>query len=185
MKVNKLSSSSDKTAMIIIAVGLIVTAVVTRLLPHPANFAPIAAVALFGGAVLPRKWALTLPLFCMIISDLIIGLHPLILFTWGSFAVIALLGSRYLKKITPLTVVGASIGASVLFYLVSNFGVWLEGRLYPVTLQGLIHCYYNALPFFRNTLVGDLVFSTILFGTYALAYKAAIQKPNSNGLIKT
>lgn len=185
MKVDKLSNSSDLNIKVLVAVGLIVAAVITRLLPHPANFAPIAAVALFGGAVLPRKWALSLPLFCMIISDLIIGLHPLILFTWGSFAVIAYLSGRYLKNITPLSVVGASVGASILFYLVSNFGVWLEGRLYPVTFQGLVHCYYNALPFFRNTILGDLVFSTILFGTYALAYRALAHKSNANDLAKS
>jgi len=165
MKLQRLQS--DNKFGLAIAITLLAIAVMSRIMPHPANFAPIAAIALFGGAILPRKLAITVPLLAMVISDLFIGLHPLIMFTWGTFALIALLSSAKFKSITPLAVLGSSAGASVLFYLVTNFGVWIEGRLYAQTLSGLVQCYYNALPFFRNTLLGDVVFTSVLFGLYA------------------
>lgn len=158
----------NKTGLIIV-ITLIAFAVVSRLAPHPANVAPITAVALFGGAVLPRKLALTLPLFAMIISDYFIGFHPLIFFTWGSFVLIALLSSYRFRNITFSGVFSGSIGASLLFYVITNFGVWFEGRLYDRTLSGLLSSYYNALPFFRNTLLGDLVYTGLLFGAYVVA----------------
>ena len=187
MKQPILQDQSNLSAKLVLAVGLVILAASTRLMPHPANFAGIAAVALFGGALLPRAWALTLPLASMIVSDLIIGLHPLIFFTWGTFAAIAFLSSKYLRKVTAFSVVGASVGASLLFYLVTNFAVWLQGDMYPMTLQGLMHCYYMAIPFFRGTLFGDLVYSGLLFGTYALAYRYSFpgQKAFSGKLQKT
>ncbi len=175
----KITNSKDWTG-IAIAVALISFAVVSRVLPHPANFAPIAAVALFGGAILPRKWAISLPLVAMVISDLFIGLHPLVIFTWGSFAAIALVSSYRFGKLSASNVVFGSIGASILFYVVSNFGVWIEGRLYARTLEGLAQCYVNALPFFRNTLAGDLVYAGLLFGAYALATQAIYKTKTAN-----
>lgn len=160
-------SNNQKIA---IALGLIIFGVISRFLPHPPNFAPIAALSIFGGAILPRRYALTLPLVAMIISDLIIGLHGLIIFTWGSFAFIAFGANRYLaKKLTFINVVSASVVASVFFYATTNFGVWLEGFLYPRTLDGLVDAYTMALPFFRNTLIGDLVYSGAFFGLYWLS----------------
>lgn len=171
MKIAKITNSKDRLGLAL-AIALISFAVISRVLPHPANFTPIAAVALFGGAILPRRWAISLPLVAMIISDLIIGLHPLIMFTWGSFAAIALISSYRFKTISTSNVVVGSLGASILFFIVSNFGVFVEGRLYTWSLQGLAQCYINALPFFRNTLVGDIVYSALLFGAYALARSA-------------
>jgi len=150
---------------------LIFFAVAYRLVPHPANFAPIGAIAIFGGALLPRKWALLLPLGAIVLSDVFIGMHPLIGFTWGSFLLIALLSNRFFKSVSPSTVIGASFSASVLFFVITNLGVWLEGRLYPPTLEGLASSYINAVPFFRNTLLSDLVFSAILFTAYFVAYR--------------
>jgi hypothetical protein len=115
----------------------------------------------------------------MVASDLVIGLHPLVWVTWGSFLIIALASNRFLRKISPSRVFGASLGASVFFFVVTNFAVWVEGWLYPATTQGLINCYYNALPFFRNTLLGDLVFSAALFGTYALVYRLVFKGKSS------
>lgn len=173
----KLNNAEDYKPKIILALILIALVVISRVvMPYPANFAPIAAVAIFSGAILPRNWALTLPLLAMIISDFFIGMHSLVFFTWGSFMLIALLANRYMKKINPLTVVGASLGASVLFFVVSNFGVWVEGRLYPLTMSGLIQSYYYALPFFRNTLLGDMTFTVSIFSLYAVAYKLAFMR---------
>lgn len=177
MKIKKMSSSEDSGKRILLACVLITFVIISRVfMPYPPNFAPIAAIAIFAGAVLPRKWGIGLPLAAIIISDLFIGLHSTILFTWGSFVLIALLSSKYLKKIKPATVTGASLGASVLFFIVTNFGVWLEGRLYTLNWSGLVQCYYNALPFFRNTLLGDMTFTVVIFSAYALAYKFVLPK---------
>lgn len=172
MKIHRFNRPSDLVIRITLVAVLMLIAIATRLMPHPANFTSVAAVALLGGSLLPRKWALSLPLLIMVVSDFIIGLHPLILFTWGSFALIALMSNRYLHRVNAGSVVLASLSASVFFYLVTNFGVWLQGQMYAMNWSGLISCYYNAIPFFRNTLAGDLVYSGVLFGAYALAAKA-------------
>lgn len=168
MRLAKYAQEKLSTTQLVLIIALIAFAVLGRLLPHPPNFAPIAAIAIFGGALLPRRLALTLPLTAMILSDSIIGFHSMILFTWGSFAVVALASSKFVKLNNPLSIVAASLSASVFFYLVTNFGVWLEGTMYPMTLSGIATSYYQAMPFFRNTLMGDLVFTTSLFGVYAL-----------------
>ena len=170
MTIHKLDTLKGNGVYIAIVASLILLAVFGRVMPHPPNFTPMAAVAIFGAAILPRRWALILPLLAMIASDLIIGIYPMFMFTWGAFALIAWLSNRYIKQIKPALVVGASLGASILFYLVSNFGVWLEGRMYPLTATGLLNCYYQAIPFFRNTLLGDLVFTVMLFSLYAFAH---------------
>lgn len=158
---------SETYINIAIVIALVVFVVAARTAPHPANFAPVAAVALFGGAVLPRRWAVVAPLLAMIASDLIIGLHPLVLFTWGSFALIALASSAWLKGMSPIKIGLSSIGASVFFYVVTNFGVWAQGKMYAMNMHGLIDCYINALPFFRGTLAGDLFYTGVLFSVYA------------------
>lgn len=172
MKIHRFNRPSDFVIRLSLVAILMVIAVATRLMPHPANFTSVAAVALLGGSLLPRKWALSLPLLIMVVSDLIIGLHPLVLFTWGSFAVIAFASHRYMRQVNAGSVVLSSLSASVFFYLVTNFGVWLQGQMYTMNWQGLMTCYYNAIPFFRNTMAGDLVYSVVLFGAYALAAKA-------------
>jgi hypothetical protein len=176
MKISRINDSASILVKLSIAAALILFVVMARLAPHPANFAPVAAVALFGGAILPRKWAILAPVAAMIVSDLVIGLHPLILFTWGSFAFIAFASSKWLSNVTPIKVGLSSVGASVLFYLVTNFGVWTQGLMYPMNFGGLVHCYVNALPFFRGTLTGDLFYSGVLFSAYAFVAYAVRQK---------
>lgn len=165
-----------KLLRILLASCLIIFAIIFRLLPHLPNFTPIAAIAIFSGAILPKKWAYSLPITAMIASDLIIGLHSLIWLTWGSFLIIAIASNRYFGKIRVVNVLAASLGSSVFFFLVTNLGVWLEGRLYPLTAGGLFGCYYNAIPFFRNTLLGDLVFSTVLFGAYFIVCRYTVRR---------
>jgi len=151
-----------------IAILLVVVAVIFRLLPHPANFAPIGAIALFGGVYLKNKQAMWLPLAAMIVSDIIIGLHSTIFFTWGSFLFIAGIGI-YLKtrKNIKNVILGTVLG-SLVFYFVTNFGVWAVTPLYAKTTQGLIQCYLMAIPFFRNTLVSDIFYVAVFFGAYEL-----------------
>lgn len=180
---NKLNTQIEPAHILVVV--LVIFAVLSRWLPHPANFTPIAGIAIFGGSLLPKRWALVLPLIAMIISDLIIGLHPLFMYTWGSFVLMAWVSHRYLKNPTTFKVVGASLGASILFYVVTNFAVWAEGLLYPRTWAGLLNSYYMALPFFRNTLLGDLFYSSALFGAFALVKNHFWQKATTIPTIRT
>lgn len=144
----------------------------TRLLPHPPNFAPIAAMALFGGCHFTSKpAAFGIPLTAMVLSDLVLGygFHPVLPFVYGSFTLVVCLGLWVRQRRTPLTIGGAALTASALFFVVTNFGVWLLNDLYPMTLEGLVRCYVMAIPFFRNTLAGDAVYTLVLFGGFALA----------------
>jgi hypothetical protein len=152
--------------------ALLLFGAAARLLPHPPNVTPVAAIALFGGAALPRRLAWWLPLAIMALSDALIGVHEVILFTWGGFALTTVLGLWLRQRKRPGRILAASVAGSVLFFVVTNFGVWLlgdGGRMYPRTLDGLWQCYIAALPFYRNTLLGDVAWSAALFGLYALA----------------
>lgn len=137
--------------------SMIVLAVASRLLPHPPNFAPITGIALFAAVKLNKKIiAILVPLFCLFITDLILGLSWINLFVYAAFGMISWIGMRQ-KKVSIPTV----LGSSLLFFVVSNFGVWL--LYYPATLEGLIACFTLAIPFFGNTIAGDLVYTAVLF----------------------
>jgi hypothetical protein len=157
--------------LLVIALALIVFGVVMRLLPHPANLAPVGAIALFGGAVLPRKLGWWLPVAVMIISDAIIGFYSGIAFTWLGFLLVGLYGMSLRGYSNWFRVPFGALGSAVIFFMVSNFGVWAAGHMYANTWAGLVQCYEMALPFFRNTFVGDLLYSTVLFSAYAVATK--------------
>ena len=161
------------------ATGLSVVAGLVRLFPyHPPNFTPVGALGLFGGARL-RPWlAFTLPFAVMAATDLALwalkGYPPFDPFVYGSFLVNVALGSWLLRKTnSPWRVGAVSLLASVQFFLVTNFGVWAAGRLYPKTPAGLALCYWEGLPFFGYTVAGDLFFVAVLFGLYAVALSAA------------
>lgn len=154
-----------------LALILIIFGVVLRLLPHMANFTPIAALALFGGVYLKRSYAPFLPLGTLIISDTVIGFDSVEsrLTVYGSFLLIGLIGLVIRKKKNVATVIAASVGGSVIFYLTTNFVFFYPPTMYPHNLSGALSSYYNALPFFRNTLLGDLFYTSLLFGLYELA----------------
>ena len=143
-----------------------VAGVLFRLLPHPSNVTPLSALAIFGGAYLGKRYALLLPLFAWILSDLVIGLDPTFPFTWGSILIAGLLGMWVRSRRNYGTLLGIGLVNSMFFFIVTNFGVWLVGGLYPHTAEGLVQCYTLAIPFYRNTLAGDLVYLAILVGTF-------------------
>src|SRR5262249_42615862 len=149
---------------------LIVLAAASRLLPHPPNFAPVAAIGLYAGAYSSRRAAWLVPFAALLLSDLVIGFyHPVSMF-WNylAFATCLLLGSGLLAKGRSFGRIGAAVlASSVAFFLLSNFGMWASGY-YPRTWAGLVQCYTAALPFFRNTLASDVVYSAALFGGHAL-----------------
>jgi hypothetical protein len=153
-----------------VVVSMITAAGVLRALPHPPNFTPIAALALFGGAHLAsRRLAFLVPLAAMLLGDLIIGLHGLLPVIYGCFVVTVGLGLFIRGRLTPSTVGGAALASSILFFVTTNLAVWAQGEIYPRTLEGLGRCYLAAIPFFRNTLAGDAFYVVSLFGGFALA----------------
>jgi len=170
-----------------LVIVLILMALAGRLVPHPDNFTPVLAVALFGGAMLPGRAAFAVPLTALFLSDLALG-NP---FGWmtavvyGAFLASAGIG-RWLRarRTWPRTAL-AAVGGSLLFYAVTNFAVWAlpggHAPLYPPTLQGLAECYWAGLPFLRNGLAGDLFWTVVLFGAFDLvgtrARRGAPAKP--------
>jgi hypothetical protein len=159
----KLLISKLAQPLTFIAIGAI-----SRVIPHPANFAPIAAMALFGGVYLTKKQALILPILAMILSDFIIGFDslPMRLSVYGSFILVVLIGFWIKKHQSTKNIVFASFFSSILFFIITNFAVWAFGTMYPKSLTGLTECYLLAIPFFRNTLLGDLTYTTVFFGSY-------------------
>ena len=145
---------------------IVIVAVLLRLLPHPPNVAPIAAMALFGGAYLNKKYALVLPLAAMLVSDLFLGFHSTMAYVYGSFLVTGLAGLWLSRHRTIFNIIALTFTSSILFFLVTNFGVWASGGLYPKTFDGLMTSYVMGLPFFRNTLVGNFFYVGALFGGY-------------------
>lgn len=165
MKMKNLTVKILKAAPVFL---IITSAVLLRLLPHPANVAPIGAMALFGGVYLDKKYAIVLPLLAMVISDFFLGFSQSTPFVYLCFALTGIVGMWLKKRKTVSNVIGASLFSSVLFFLVTNFGYWLTYSLYPKTFEGQLLAYYYALPFFRNSVLGDLLYTGLFFGGYAL-----------------
>jgi hypothetical protein len=164
--------------------ALTIAAAVSRIVPHPYNFAPFAAVALFGAATFPGRWsAVIVPFASLLLGDLLLqitydaGWQPNWGFHRGQWVVYAclipsvLLGFAIRQRRSFAIVASATLAASVFFFLVTNFAVWANGSdvTYPRTLNGLLLCYEAAIPFFQNSVAGDVVYATALFGGLALA----------------
>lgn len=160
---------------------LILLAVLVRFLPHPANVAPIAAMALFGGAYFNKKYALLVPILVMFLSDIFLGFHNTMPFVYGSFLLTGVIGMRLKNRVKAKRVFGSALLSSVIFYVVTNFGVWMTSGMYEMTGLGLVKCYALAIPFFRNTLAGDLFYTVMMFGGYELfcRYYKTIEAKNS------
>ena len=149
------------------ALLLIVVAAFSRLIPHPANFTAVAAIALFGGVYLDRKIAFVVPVVAMFVSDYVIGFYGGMFWVYGSFALIGLIGLWLKNHKTPMAILGGTLAGSIIFFFVTNFGEWLmPTSIYAHTWAGLVECFVMAIPFFRNTVSGDLLFVTAMFGAY-------------------
>lgn len=136
----------------------------SRCIPHAPNFTPVLSLALFGGAYLSRGRAVILPLAMMMLSDLMLGLHDTIIFTWGSILLISFLGLRLRGRVGIRSVGTLSSVSALAFFFITNLGAWPV--LYPVTWDGLQQCFWAALPFFRDTLLSTVLYSGLLFGGY-------------------
>jgi hypothetical protein len=148
----------------------------SRLIPHPANFTAIVAVALFGAMKMQdTKKAFLIPLAAMLLSDTVLevlfrtglapfqGFHAGMIYVYGAFMLVTLIGLGARKNFSIQKLAGATLLSSVVFFIVTNFGVWLSGY-YGLTAQGLAECYIAAIPFFRNQVLGDAFFTAALFG---------------------
>ena len=156
-------------ARLTVLLSAIVAAAALRLVPHPPNFTPIGAMALFGGAYFGRRWlAFAAPLGALLLSDLVLGFYAGMWVQYLAVALVVLIAWGALRRISPLRVVGAALASSIAFFLVTNFGTWALSGMYPLTAGGLAACYVAALPFFQNTVAGDLFYSALLFGGFAL-----------------
>jgi hypothetical protein len=169
--------------------GMIFMAALSRLLPHPVNFTAIGAMALFSGAYLPKRSAIVVPLLAIWLSDILLNnivyreYYPTFtlvpntwLVTYLPTALVALLGSGLSQKLTVKRWLGAALTSTLMFFIVSNFFVWVEDKtLYSKTIEGLTTCYVAAIPFLKNQLMADLSFSALLFGSFEFARKQYIK----------
>jgi len=154
--------------------ALIAAAAAARLLPHPPNFAPITAIALFGGATLEdRRLAFLVPLAAMLLSDMLIGLHAGMPMVYAAFALIVCIGLLLRRRGGAGHIAAATLGSSALFFALSNLHVWASGGLYPRDAAGLLACFTAALPFFGRTILGDAFYTAALFGGLTLAERCA------------
>ena len=152
-----------------LALTLVVVGVVLRVMPHPWNFAPIGAIALFGGARFDRRYfAIGIPLLTMFVGDAFIGFHSLMPVIYATYALIAVIGMFLRDRTTIPAIGGGVLLSSTIFYLTTNFAVWAMGTTYAKSAAGLVACYIAAIPFFGNTLASDAIYAAIFFGTFAV-----------------
>jgi hypothetical protein len=165
----------------LLALTMIALAAALRIAPHPWNFTPVGAMALFSGALIrDRRVAFFFPLLALFVGDIFIGLHKLMPVVYASFLVSVAIGfclreHRTVRRITAATLLGA-----IQFFLVTNFAVWAFGLSYPRNGAGLLACYVAGIPFFWNTLAGDAGYALLLFGGFALAERLflALREPS-------
>jgi len=169
---------------------LILFASFSRIIPHMPNFTPLGAMALFGGAYLKNKYhALVIPIASLWLSDLVLNnfifsfysdftwFYPGFLWQYTSFILITIIGYFFLKKVNFKNVFITSISSSLLFFVITNFGVWLSGSIYSLDFQGLITCYVMAIPFYKGTVLGFICYSSLLFGILEFSkYKFQVLK---------
>jgi hypothetical protein len=151
-------------------------AVLSRLIPHAPNFNPVISVALFAGAYLEKRFAFAIAITMLFVSDLFLGFYGMeMFFVYGSLLFIVALGAIMNGNFSLNNLIGISAASAIVFFTITNFGVWLlPNSAYPKTLAGLGECYEMGIPFFRNTLLGILVYNAALFGIYELAIKPAL-----------
>ena len=149
-----------------LAITLLFLGILSRLIIHVPNFTPVIAIALFGGVYLSSRQALWLPLLLLAVTDILIGFHNTMPYTWSSIFFISLTGLWLKKHKSSKTIFISSVWSSILFFVVTNFGVWLSGGLYPLTFVGLRDCFILAIPFFKYELLATCLYTVLFFGLY-------------------
>jgi hypothetical protein len=176
-----MNKSINTQLVIPVAIVLVLLGAIARLAPHPANFAPLGAIALFGGLYLPRRFAVITTLSSLFLSDIIIGFYnwKIMLVVYISFATIAWISTKI--KHSFGTILTTSLLSSILFFITTNAAVWAFGTMYAHTVSGLVQCYAMALPFFRNSVLGDLFYTGIFVTTYQLVVRANLPLLHNKG----
>jgi len=175
------------TTRFFVIVSIILAAAASRLIPHPPNFAPITAIALFSGAYLSnRRLAMLVPISALLISDLALGFYRGMWIVYATFSLIVCIGFFLRNRNNVAAIASATLGSSIMFFAITNLGVWGFGSLYPKTTEGLIACFVAALPFFQNTLLGDAFYVAVLFGGLRIAeWKWPMIQVDSRGMRAT
>ena len=156
-------------------IGIVLLAASSRLVPHPPNFTVIGSLALFGGACFEEAlMAYLVPLAAMLLWDAVIGFHHGMPVVYAAFLLTTALGRRMQGSRSVGQVARMSLCSAIMFYLITNFGVWAGSGMYPHTAQGLLACYAAAIPFFGNTLAGTIVYSAVMFGAAEAADRAIL-----------
>jgi hypothetical protein len=159
----------------VVMVTMIVLAAALRIVPHPWNLTPIGAIALFSGAMFRNRWiAFITPLACLLAGDFFVGFYKLMVVVYASFAISVAIGRWLGENRTVARSGGAVFLGALQFFVVTNFGMWAISDYFPKTATGLAKCFAAAVPFFWNTLAGDALFASILFGGFALAERLLI-----------
>jgi len=164
----------------LLALALIVLAAALRVAPHPWNFTPVGAMALFSGALLKdRRLAFFFPLLALFLGDIFVGFHKLIPIVYASFLINVAIGVWLRDRRTVARISLATLLGAIQFFFVTNFAVWWLLNSYPKTTSGLAACYLAGIPFFWNTLAGDAFYAALLFGAFALAERVipALREP--------
>jgi hypothetical protein len=176
----QLSQNENLLYRLLLALGIIALAAALRIAPHPWNFTPVGAMALFSGAVIKnRRLAFLVPLLALFLGDIFIGFHKLMPIVYASFLLSVAIGFWLRDRRTAGRITSATLLGAIQFFLVTNFAVWAFGLAYPRTGAGLVACYVAGIPFFWNTLAGDAVYAVLFFGTFALAERLfpALREP--------
>jgi len=166
LKVNNFQK--NKILDYIIAICFIILGIVFRFLPHPPNFSPIAAISIFSGVYLASKISLLLPVTILFLSDIFLGFYelPVMISVYICFLISVFLGRWLQRRKTFKNTIFISLLSSVIFFVITNLAVWAFTPWYPHNSVGLVQCFIMALPFFRNTVLGDLFYVFLLFGSY-------------------
>lgn len=174
----EISKTLNKHLVKIVVVSLVLLAILWRLTPHVPNFAPVSAIALVLSMTLGWEKSLAAVLSIMAVSDLAIGGYSGMHWTWLGFGLIVALGYGIRHLPAAWRIVGGSLGASAVVFVVSNFGTWISSGMYTLDLAGLIQCYVMAIPFLKATLVSDLAFTVVLLTSYEL-YRSYARIPKT------
>jgi hypothetical protein len=143
-----------------------------RLLPHWPNVSPVSAMALFGGAYFAdKRLAFIVPFVALFLSDLVLGLHNSMIFVYAGFALTVTIGFLLKDRINITNTAFAVVVSSVLFFLLTNFGAWMTSGLYAKSATGLVQAFVAGVPFFQNSLMGNMVYAAVIFGGYHLLRK--------------
>lgn len=151
-------------------IAIIFAVVIFRFLPHPPNVSPVLAISLFAGATFTdRRLMFIVPLLAMLLSDLVLGMHDTMVYVYAALGLSVMMGMWLQSRRSVVLVTGVTLGASLMFFIVTNFGVWLSGiHQYPMDAQGLMQSYVAGIPFLQNSILGNLFFTALIFGSYEL-----------------